>query len=68
MTLLIVFGLFLSLVGLIGCVLPVIPRPPLSFLALLFLSYAKIWEPFSLTFLVIMAALTVVVSIMDYVI
>jgi hypothetical protein len=68
MTLLIVLGLFLSLVGLIGCVLPVIPGPPLSFLALLILSYAKNWEPFSLTFLVIMAVLTVVVSILDYVI
>jgi hypothetical protein len=68
MTLLIVLGLLLSLVGLIGCVLPVIPGPPLSFLALLILSYAKNWEPFSLTFLVIMAILTVVVSILDYVI
>ncbi len=68
MTLLIVLGLLLSLVGLIGCVLPVIPGPTLSFLALLILSYAKNWEPFSLTFLVIMAVLTVVVSILDYVI
>jgi uncharacterized protein YqgC (DUF456 family) len=68
MTLLIVLGLLLSLVGLIGCVLPVIPGPPLSFLALLILSYAKNWEPFSLTFLVIMAVLTIVVSILDYVI
>ena len=68
MTLLIVLGLLLSLVGLIGCVLPVIPGPPLSFLALLILAYAKNWEPFSLTFLVIMAILTVVVSILDYVI
>ena len=68
MTLLIVLGLLLSLVGLIGCVLPVIPGPPLSFLALLILSYAKNWEPFSLTFLVIMAVLTIAVSILDYVI
>jgi len=67
-TLVIAFGLLLSLVGLIGCVLPVIPGPPLSFLALLILSYAKNWEPFSLTFLVIMAVLTVAVSILDYVI
>jgi len=68
MTLLIVLGLLLSLVGLIGCVLPVIPGPPLSFFALLILSYAKNWEPFSLTFLFIMAVLMVIVSILDYVI
>jgi uncharacterized protein YqgC (DUF456 family) len=65
---LIVLGFLLALAGLIGCLLPVIPGPPLSFLALLFLSLAKDWEPFSATFLVVMGCLTAAVAVMDYLI
>jgi len=65
---LITLGLLLALVGLVGCILPVIPGPPLSFLALIILSFAKNWEPFSPTFLITMAGLTIVVSILDYVV
>lgn len=38
------------------------------FLALIILSYAKNWEPFSSTFLIIMAGLTILVTILDYVV
>jgi uncharacterized protein YqgC (DUF456 family) len=65
---LIILGLFLALLGLIGCLLPVIPGPPISFVALLVLSYAKNWEAFSVTFLVVMGVLTVVVVVLDYVV
>lgn len=68
MTALIILGLVFALVGLAGCVLPGIPGPPLSFLALIILSYAKDWEPFSWTFLIIMAGLTIVVTVLDYVV
>ncbi|MDO9566692.1 MAG: DUF456 domain-containing protein [Candidatus Desulfaltia sp.] len=51
-----------------GCVLPVIPGPSISFLSLIILSYAKNWEPFSSTFLIIMAGLTILVTILDYVV
>ena len=64
---LIVFGLVLALIGLAGCILPVIPGPLLSFLALIILSFAKDWEPFSAMFLMIMAGLTLLVSLLDYV-
>jgi uncharacterized protein YqgC (DUF456 family) len=66
--LLTILGLLLALVGLVGCILPTIPGPPLGFLALIVLSIAKDWEPFSLTFLVIMAGLTIGVSGLDYVV
>lgn len=62
------FGFLLSLAGLIGCIVPAIPGTPLNFLALLLLSFAKDWEPFSLTFLVIMAIVAIVVSILDNII
>jgi len=68
MTVLIILGLIFALVGLFGCILPVIPGPPLSFLGLIILSYAKNWEPFSSAFLIIMAGLTILVTILDYVV
>ena len=68
MIVLIILGLLFALIGLIGCILPVIPGPPLSFFALIILSYAKNWQPFSTTFLIIMAGLAIVGTILDYVV
>lgn len=65
---LIILGLLCALIGLVGCIFPVIPGPPLSFLSLILLSFAKNWEPFSSTFLIIMAGLAVLVTILDYVV
>jgi uncharacterized protein YqgC (DUF456 family) len=67
-TAIIIFGLILVIVGLIGCFLPFLPGPPLSFLALIALSFAKNWEPFSATFLIIMGILTVIMLILDYIV
>jgi len=53
MIVLIILGLLFAVIGLIGCILPIIPGPPLSFFALIILSYAKNWEPFSTIFLII---------------
>jgi hypothetical protein len=66
MSVLIVLGLVLSLVGLAGCVLPVLPGPLISFCALIVLSLAKGWEPFSWVFLAVFAGLTAAVSFLDY--
>jgi len=64
--LMIVIGLCLALIGLFGCIIPVLPGPPLSFLSLIILAWAKHWEPFSFQFFCIMAAITAVVSLLDY--
>lgn len=66
--LLIALGLLISLAGLVGCILPVIPGPPLSYLGLIILSFAQGWEPFSATFLIVMAGITLAVTVLDYVI
>ena len=58
----------MTLIGIAGCILPAIPGPPLSFLALLLLSFAKNWEPFGVAFLIIMGVLAVLLIILDYVI
>jgi uncharacterized protein YqgC (DUF456 family) len=64
---LIVFGLVLALLGLFGCILPVIPGPPLSYLSLILLSIARDWQPFSAMFLVLMAIVMAAVLLMDYI-
>ena len=64
---LIVIGLILAIAGMVGCILPVIPGPILSFAALLLLSWVKNWQTFSQTFLIVMAMLTALLIILDYV-
>jgi hypothetical protein len=64
----IILGLILAIVGLIGCVLPIIPGPVLSFISLIILSFIKDWEPFSAAFLIVMAGLMILVSALDYVV
>ena len=66
--LLIVLGLFFMVAGLAGCILPLIPGPPLSFFGLIILSFAKNWEPFSFPFLIVMAGLTMLVTVLDYIV
>lgn len=62
----IILGLIIALLGLAGCIIPLIPGPPLSFLALIILSLVRNWEPFSPTFLIIMAGVTAGVTISEY--
>ena len=65
---LVIFGFLFSILGLIGCIVPALPGPPLNFIALVLLSIARDWEPFSATFLVVMAAIAIGVSILDNII
>ncbi len=66
MVVLIVLGFILLAAGLIGCVLPVIPGPPLSYAALILLSIARKWEAFSPAVLIVLGVCTVVVTVLDY--
>ena len=67
MIILVIIGFIVSIAGFLGCFLPIIPGPPLSYLAIIILSMAKNWEPFSATFLIITAILTVLLSLVDYI-
>ncbi|MGD9493834.1 MAG: DUF456 domain-containing protein [Bacteroidales bacterium] len=60
-------GVILTILGLLGCFLPIIPGPPLSFAALLMLQL-KEEPPFSVTFLLIMAGVAIFVTVLDYVV
>lgn len=67
MTFLVILACFFIILGLLGCVIPGLLGPPFSFLALILLSITKKWEPFTPTFLIVMAVVTVVVTSLDYV-
>ncbi len=57
----------LILVGIIGCILPVLPGPPISYAGLLLIHLSEKWQ-FSSRLLIILALLTIVVTVLDYVI
>jgi uncharacterized protein YqgC (DUF456 family) len=65
--LLIVLGAICLLVGIVGCVAPVLPGVPLAYLGLLFLHWTD-GVQFSWQFLTIWAVIVVVVQVLDYVI
>lgn len=62
---LIVLGIISLILGLVGCLAPIIPGPPLSYLGLLFLHWTKFGQ-FTSSTLWLFAILTVIVSIIDY--
>lgn len=62
--LLIIIGIALLLVGLAGCVLPVIPGPPISYLALLVLHLSPNHQ-FNTDFLILWAVIAIGVTIID---
>lgn len=63
---LIILAFICVIVGIIGCIVPGIAGPPFSYASLILLSIAKRWQPFSAKFLIIMAAITVFVTGLDY--
>lgn len=58
-------GIILLLVGLVGCLLPVIPGPPLAWLSLLLLHFHS-KHSFEISTLVIWGIITAVVTVLDY--
>ncbi len=65
-TILGISGLIIAILGVVGCIFPLIPGPPLSFLAIVLLSISSKWEAFSLAFLIISGVLAFVITIGDY--
>jgi hypothetical protein len=64
---LLVFAIILMILGIIGCLLPVLPGPPLSYFGILLLHFTK-FADFSSALLITLAAVVVFVSILDYVV
>ncbi|MEE4214554.1 MAG: DUF456 domain-containing protein [Bacteroidales bacterium] len=55
------------IIGIIGCLVPVLPGPPLSFAGILILHFTDFAE-FRLNLLVILGVIAVVVAVFDYVV
>ncbi|MBR3075665.1 MAG: DUF456 domain-containing protein [Bacteroidales bacterium] len=72
MTVLIVFAILLAIVGIIGSIVPGIPGPPLSWIGMLLVYFADKGgdptDPMSTTTLLIWLAITVIVTVLDYII
>jgi uncharacterized protein YqgC (DUF456 family) len=64
---LLILGIILMIIGIIGCLVPVLPGPPLSYLGLLLL-HASRFGDFTPTILIALAVVTVVVTILDYIV
>ena len=62
-----ILALVCGILGLLGAVLPILPGPPLSYVGL-FLVKLAYKEAFTKEFLIIWAAITVIVTVLDYVV
>jgi uncharacterized protein YqgC (DUF456 family) len=63
---LITTGLLIAILGLIGCIIPALPGPPLNFLSLVILELA-IENAFPTDFYFLWGGITIVVTVLDYV-
>ncbi len=59
-------GVFFALAGVAGCIFPVIPGLLLSYAALLLISAAYRWEPYSLSLLIILGLAACAVTALDF--
>ncbi len=64
-----VISSILTFLGLLGCIIPALPGPPLNFLAILILAIAQNFTPpLTLKLIIIMLIVTIAVTLLDYVI
>lgn len=61
----IIVGIILMVVGIIGCILPFLPGPPLCFLALL-VQQLRSDAPYSFYFLLVWALIALGITVIDY--
>lgn len=64
---LLIFAILLLIVGILGCILPVIPGPPLSFGGILLLHFTRFGD-FTFEFLVLMGFLAIAVTVLDFIV
>jgi uncharacterized protein YqgC (DUF456 family) len=64
---LLILAVILMVIGIIGCLVPVLPGPPISYLGLILLHITRFGQ-FSTNVLISLAIVTIVVTIIDYVV
>ncbi len=60
-------GIVFIVVGIVGCLVPVLPGPPISYVGLLSLHFSK-FATFSHSLLITLAVVTIIVTIIDYIV
>ncbi len=65
-TLLLIVGLIIAIAGIIGCIIPALPGPPLNFIALIFVELLND-SIFSAKLLIIYLLLTILITVLDYI-
>ena len=64
---LLILGIIFMVLGIIGCLVPVLPGPPLSFIGLILLHLTRFGQ-FSTPALITFGALAAIVTILDYIV
>lgn len=64
---LLILGILLMVLGIIGCLVPVLPGPPFSFLGLILLHLSRFGN-FTNPTLIILGIIAVVVTVLDYIV
>jgi len=67
-TILIIIAIAIIFLGIIGTLLPLLPGPPLSWLGLLLLKFTTWGAEITWTWIIIFAAVVIIISIVDYII
>jgi uncharacterized protein YqgC (DUF456 family) len=62
-----IIGALLTILGIIGCLVPVLPGPPLNFIGLLLLHFTRFGQ-FSQWTLIILASVAIIVTVLDYIV
>ncbi len=65
--LLLILGILFMIMGIIGCLVPILPGPPLSFLGLIFLHLTRFGH-FSYNTLIVLGIIAAVVTVLDYIV
>ena len=64
---LLILGILFMILGIIGCLVPVLPGPPFSFLGLILLHLTRFGQ-FTIPTLITLGAIAMVVTVMDYIV
>lgn len=64
---LLILGIIFMIIGIIGCLVPVLPGPPLSFLGLILLHVSRFGQ-FTTSTLIVLGSLAVLVTVLDYIV
>ena len=64
---LLVLGILFMIIGIIGCLVPVLPGPTLSFIGLILLHLSRFGQ-FTISTLIILGSVAIVVTVLDYIV